>query len=287
MKSRLALGALAWTLSAIACMAAPALWQVRDADSSVWLFGSVHLLSPETNWRSTTLDKAIDKADRVYFETDLSAEAQVRITALTFEVGFNKDGQLLSDVIGPELTDRVREAAESYGIPMAALLTMRPWMAAMTLSSGPMLDSGYEAALGVEAVISAQVPGGRQAYLETPEQQLDFLAGGSLEEQIGMLEATLDTLGAMQTDLDALVNAWAAGQPEELGALFTEQMGDFDQGMVDRLIDLRNANWVDQIDAMLERNENALIVVGAAHLTGTSSVVRLLETRGYISNRVQ
>ncbi|MNL89084.1 TraB family protein [compost metagenome] len=64
-------------------------------------------------------------------------------------------------------------------------------------------------------------------------------------------------------------------------------MGDFDQGMVDRLIDLRNANWVDQIDAMLERNENALIVVGAAHLTGTSSVVRLLETRGYISKRVQ
>ena len=287
MISRLALGALAWTLSAIACMAAPALWQVRDADSSVWLFGSVHLLSPETNWRSTTLDKAIDKADRVYFETDLSAEAQVRITALTFELGFNKDGQLLSDVIGPELTDRVREAAESYGIPMAALLTMRPWMAAMTLSSGPMLDSGYDAALGVEAVISAQVPGGRQAYLETPEQQLDFLAGGSLNEQIGMLEATLDTLGAMQTDLDALVNAWAAGQPEELGALFTEQMGDFDQGMVDRLIDLRNANWVDQIDAMLERNENALIVVGAAHLTGTSSVVRLLETRGYISKRVQ
>ena len=30
----------------------PALWVVRDADSTIYLFGTVHLLRPETVWNS-------------------------------------------------------------------------------------------------------------------------------------------------------------------------------------------------------------------------------------------
>lgn len=288
MRSHLAYGVLSCALAAASpCVAAPALWEVSDGDSSVWLFGSVHLLDAETDWRSGTLNKVISKAQRVYFETDLGVEAQMRITALTFEVGFNRDGQLLSELIGPELTDRLREAAEAQGIPMAALLTMQPWMAAMTLSSEPMLQSGYQPALGVEAIISTQVPLSRQGFLETPEEQLGFLSSGSIEEQVAMLEATLDTLGLVESDLGSLIDAWAAGEPEALGAIFSEQMAGFDPRMVERLIDLRNANWVEQINAMLERDETALIVVGAAHLAGPGSVVRLLEARGHTSKRIQ
>lgn len=288
MRFRLAYCALAWVLVATGPgAAAPALWQVSDADSSVWLFGSVHLLDEQTAWRSKALDKTIAKAERVYFETDIGVEAQMRITALTFEVGFNRDGRLLSELIGPDLTDRLREAAEAQGVPMAALLTMQPWMAALTLSSEPMLQSGYQPDLGVEFIISAEVPLSRQAFLETPEEQLGFLSGGTIEEQIAMLEATLDSLGMVEGDLGSLVDAWVAGEPELLGTIFAEQMAEYDPGMVERLIDLRNINWVDQIDAMLERNENALIVVGAAHLAGDASVVRLLEERGHTSMRIQ
>ncbi len=267
--------------------AAPALWQISDEDSSIWIFGSVHLLRADTNWRSPKLDKVLSKAERVYFETDLSVEAQMAMTPLSFELGFNRDGRLLNDIIGAELTDRVREAAGRYAIPMATLLTMKPWMAATTLSTGPLLESGYEAAYGVETVLAAELDENRLGFLETPEQQLNFLAGGSLDEQIAMLEGTLDTLDVMQSDLDEMVRAWAEGQPEQLGELFMAQMGSFDQSMVERLIDLRNADWVEQIAAMLERNESALLVVGAAHLAGDASVVTLLEARGFYGDRLQ
>lgn len=266
---------------------APALWQVSDEDSSIWLFGSVHLLRAETKWRSPTLDKVLSKAERVYFETDLSIEAQMAVMPMSFELGFNRDGRLLSDIIGAELTARVREAAGRYAIPMANLLTMKPWMAATTLSTGPLLESGYEAAHGVETVLAAELTEDRLGYLETPEQQLNFLAGGSLNEQIAMLEGTLDTLDVMQSDIDEMVRAWSEGQPEQLGEIFTAQMGSYDQGMVERLIDMRNADWVEQIDAMLGRNESALLVVGAAHLAGDASVVRLLEARGFGGERLQ
>lgn len=283
----LVLSLTALLLSSAAVSAAPALWKVSDADSSIWLFGSVHMLPPDLEWRSGVLDKILSKAERVYFETDVSVEAQMRTMPLTFELAYNRDGTLLSDVIGRKLTNRVRAAAEAYFLPMPMLLTMRPWMAATTLSFGPLTSSGYDPQLGVETVLSAEVGPERIGFLETPEQQLGFLASGSDAEQIAMLEATLDSLDVMAADIDSMVDAWMAGEPEALGEVFMSQMGDFDDGMVTRLIDDRNRDWANQIDDMLERNERAILVVGAAHLVEDVSVVRLLEELGHTSERVQ
>jgi len=278
---------LAALVAATPAHAAPAIWKVTDADSVVWLFGSVHMLQPDTEWRTPTLNKILSKADRVYFEADVSPEAQVNVIAATVEAGFYSGGVLLSDEIDAKLVDRLRDAAREYGIPMPALLTMKPWMAAMTLSSGPLAGSGYEANYGVETVLAAELPKERTGFLETGEQQIEFLAGGSLAEQVTMLEATLDTLNVAERDLYTMVAAWLDGDPESLGDLFDTQMGGFDDRVMDRVIDLRNHNWTEQIAQMLEANEAALLVVGAAHLAGQASVVKLLEQRGFSSERVQ
>ncbi|ODT79107.1 MAG: hypothetical protein ABS76_21135 [Pelagibacterium sp. SCN 64-44] len=277
----------ALALGASPALADPALWKVSDADSSVWLFGSVHLLPPGLDWRTGAFDKIVSKVDTVYFETDMSIEAQIALAPLSYELGFIRDGRLLSERIGPELTDRLRTAAERYNIPMPLLLTMQPWMAATTLSVSVLTEKGYDPTLGVETLLSGEVDKARQGFLETPEEQLGFLGDGDEAEQIVMLQATLDTLEVMQEDIDVMVDAWMAGDPERLGEVFMAQMGDYDDGMVERLIDTRNHNWVEQIAAMLERNERALLVVGAAHLVGDVSVVRLLEERGFSSERVQ
>jgi uncharacterized protein len=283
----LALGLIAVMLANAPSIAAPAIWKVSDADSSVWLFGSVHILPPDIDWRTTRLDKIISKADRVYFETDVSPQAQMALLPLTMDVAFNQDGVLLSETIGEKLTARVREAAEAYAIPMPMLLTMRPWMAATTLSIGPLTETGYDPALGVETILSAEISSERLGFLETPEQQIGFLSSGSDAEQIAMLEATLDTLDIMEQDIDTMVEAWMNGEPEVLGEIFMAQMGDYDEGMVERIIDTRNHNWVSQIETMLAENESAVLVVGAAHLVDEVSVVRLLENLGYASERVQ
>jgi len=245
------------------------------------------MLKANTDWRTTTLDKLISKADRVYFEADISAEAQAALLPLSLRLGFNSDGVLLSHQIGTALTDRVRDAAAEYDIPMPTLLTMKPWLAATTLSSGPLMQSGYEAAYGVDMVLAAELPPERKGFLETPEEQLGILAGGPLDEQIAMLEATLDSLDMAEADIDEMVLAWVNGDPERLGEVFVDQMGGFDHAMLERIIDIRNHDWADQIESMLATNERALVVVGAAHLAGEASVVKLLEARNYTSLRAQ
>ena len=267
--------------------AAPAIWKVSDEDSSVWLFGSIHLLPPGTEWRTEIFDNLIDEADRVYFETDLGPAAQPKIIALTMERGFARDGRLLNQRISEKLMGKVRSAAERFAVPVPTLLAMQPWMAASTISVSALVQAGYDPNAGVDTMLQQEISVERQGFLETAEEQIDVIAGGSEADQIIMLEATLAEAERIVTMIDEMKDAWLGGTPETLADLFLAEMGAYGEGFMDRLIVDRNENWVVQIEAMLAENEAAFLVVGAGHLVGEHSVVKLLEEQGFSSERVQ
>ncbi|CAN7249967.1 TraB/GumN family protein [Devosia sp. LjRoot3] len=267
--------------------AAPAIWKVSDEDSSVWLFGSIHLLPPGTEWRTEIFDNLIDEADRVYFETDLGPAAQPKIIALTMEQGFARDGRLLNQRISEKLMGKVRSAAERFAVPVPTLLAMQPWMAASTISVSALVQAGYDPNAGVDTMLQQEISVERQGFLETAEEQIDVIAGGSEADQIIMLEATLAEAERIVTMIDEMKDAWLGGTPETLADLFLAEMGAYGEGFMDRLIVDRNENWVEQIEVMLAENEAAFLVVGAGHLVGEYSVVKLLEQQGFPSERVQ
>ena len=285
---RRSLAALVATLALLGtASAAPALWKVSDADSSVWLFGSIHLLPPGTEWRTETFDSLISAADRVYFETDLGPAAQPAIMALTMERGFASDGRLLNQRIDNKLMGKVRSAAEDFAVPVPTLLAMQPWLAATTISVAALVQAGYDPNSGVDQILLNETKAERQGFLETAEQQFDAIAGGSEADQVLMLEATLAEAGRIVEMIDEMKASWLSGTPEDLEELFLAEMGAYGEGFMDRLIVDRNKNWVDQIEGMLAANEAAFLVVGAGHLMGDYSVVALLEERGFTSERIQ
>ena len=284
---RTAAALLATTCWLGAAQAAPALWKVSDADSAVWLFGSVHLLPPDTAWRTPLFDAILAEADKVYFETSVAPEAQPAILAATLQLGFAHDGVLLTERLSPALAKRLHKIAGQYDVPLAALLAMRPWFAAVTISTAATADSGYDPAAGVDMLLQQEIPLEKQGFLESAEDQIDILGGGGDSEGIEMLAATLDEVGNTTRTMEALVSAWLAGTPETLGALFLAEVGGYGDAFVQRLVDQRNHNWTEQIATMLDTNEAALIVVGAGHLVDEISVVRLLEARGFVSERIQ
>lgn len=286
-KRRLLAGASLALLMSASAQAAPALWKVSDADSAVWLFGSIHLLPPGTEWRTEAFEAVLADADRVYFETDLGPEMQPEIIALTMEQGFATDGRLLSQRIEPELMAKVREAAALYGVPVPTLLAMRPWLAASTLSVSALTQAGYDPASGVDTVLQQEIDKDRQGFLETAAEQIGFLAGGDEASEVQMLEGTVAEAERMVEMIDEMKDAWLEGNPEVLGDVFLAEMGAYGDAFMETLIDERNSNWVVQIETMLSDNEQALIVVGAGHLIGENSVIKLLEEKGFSSERVQ
>lgn len=282
------LAVLATTLAlTVGAEAAPAIWKVSDENSSIWLFGSIHMLPPGTEWRTELFDRLIDEADQVYFETDLGPKAQADILSITLERGFSRDGRLLNSRIDGKVMSKVRSAAEFYEIPVPTLLAMQPWMAAATISTAAVAWLGYTPNDGVESTLINEISVERQGFLETAEEQIDAIAGGSEAEQIEMLVATVAQAQWSGIRIDEMKDAWVAGTPEVVAEVFLADVGAYGDAFMDRLIVRRNWNWVVQIREMLEEDTSAFLVVGAGHLVGEHSVITLLEQEGFTSERVQ
>ncbi|HEV7228797.1 TraB/GumN family protein [Brevundimonas sp.] len=264
----------------------PALWVIKDADSTIYLFGTVHVLRPTTAWGSPAVDAAFDSADVIYFEItnpDDVAAAQ----PLMLQYGMSPQRPLNTLLTEAEYA-KLGEAAGVVGVPVELLNQMRPWLVALTLSISPVVKAGYDPMSGVELVLRAraQAAGKPLKGLETLEEQIRILAGFPEEAQLAFLRQTLESYEEATTQLDGLVAAWAAGDVEGIERLGVAEMAS-EPVIYDAMLTKRNTNWANQIETMLEGEGTVFIAVGAAHLAGDDSVQAILARRGVTSERVQ
>jgi len=159
----------------------PALWTLKDEDTTIHMFGTVHLLRPETEWRSPAFEAAFASADKLVLEADTTSdEAQATMAALVPKYGLFTDGKMLNDVLDDEAEEPVVEAAlGTFGIPLAGMQPMKPWLVSLQLGVAQMVASGFDPESGIEPILTAEATeaGKSLGYLETAEDQLKVFAG--------------------------------------------------------------------------------------------------------------
>ena len=267
--------------------AGPALWVIRDADSTIYLFGTVHILRPTTAWGSPVVDAAFAASDEIWFEItnpDDVAAAQ----PLMAQYGISPDRPLSSLLTAEEIAT-LDVAAGSIGATAAQLDPLRPWLVALSLAVAPLSKAGYDANSGVELVLRgrAEAAGKPVKGLETLESQIQALAGLSEDTQLAFLRATLADFENATATLDGLVDAWAVGDMAGLERLAVTEMRNQSTELYDALLTRRNTNWAGQIETMLAGSGTVFIAVGAAHLAGDDSVQEILADRGVVAERVR
>ena len=263
----------------------PVLWTVSDDDTTVHLFGTVHILKPETEWRTEAFDAVFEASDAVFFEADVtSPEAQATMGELLLQLGVFTDGTKLTDVLDADDEKEVKEAVDLIGVPMSAVEPMKPWLATLQLSVLALEKQGYEANSGVEMVITqaANAAGKPTRYLETGEEQLRIFADFPIEEQVDFLVASAEQIEDEPELLDTLVAEWAEGDIDAIAAIMADPEVMGAQAIYDKLIVDRNDNWTEQITTLMADEPGTfLIAVGAGHLAGEDSVVEMLRADGY------
>ena len=176
-----ALAALAAVCTAPA-LAQPAFWVVRDADSTIYLLGTIHLLKPETVWRTEKLDAAIAASDALWLELPTTnAEAmQGEMMVLVSRYGLSPASRL-SKKLTEEEVKTLDEAARLAGLSAGQLDVFRPWFAALTISTAAMTRAGYDPASGVDSKIEGifRARNIKPKGLETAEEQIKVFAGMS------------------------------------------------------------------------------------------------------------
>ncbi|MCP2672047.1 TraB/GumN family protein [Maricaulaceae bacterium EIL42A08] len=270
----------------------PGVWSISDEDSTVYIFGTVHILPPELDWQSETVLAALNDAETVYFEADvLSPEAQAATQALIPQLGLNPPGVTLTSMISDEARGHMAIIAGRLGAPADALAAqmdpLQPWLASLTLAVLQIQMGGYDPASGVEAQLNglAQGAGKEFGYFEDVEQQLRFFADVPMELQVTDFEVGVRQMVEEPDVLSNMVQAWAAGDLEQLDTLFNDAMSNSSPELFQRIIVDRNIDWIPQIEAALAGSDDALVAVGAGHLPGPQGVLALLEAEGHTVTR--
>jgi uncharacterized protein YbaP (TraB family) len=270
-----------------AAIARPALWAVKDADTTIYLFGTVHLLPNDADWHDATLDRAVADSQALYIE--LTDDDPGNMMALVLRYGLDAAHPLSSQLDADE-QQRLRTVATEAGVPggMQALNVMRPWLAALTLTTAPLLKAGLDPEHGVDKQLKAQMSAaGKQVFgLETAEQQMRFLADMPQEVQLDFLRSAMRDADKGPTQLPRLIDAWKDGDVATIARLEDEDMRQTAPELYQRLLVQRNEAWATKIAALLQQPGTVFIAVGAAHLAGPDSVQAQLHKLGIEAPRL-
>lgn len=266
----------------------PAMWKVSDEDTTVYLFGTVHVLPPKLTWHSPAVDKALDEAKAIYFETDTESDP-IAFREIVNRLGLYEPSQRLSDRLELEDLELLRSALAKLDLPLVAIETMRPWYAGVVISEAVVRKAGYDVSSGVESLMrpAARKAGKEIRFLETVEDQMSAFATLPETTQIKFLIGGLKEIDNAGKELGDLVSAWKTGDVDALARLLIdEDIGTIPE-LHDALLTHRNANWAPEIDALLKSETGTfLVAVGAAHLIGENSVLEMLKPLGHAPERV-
>ncbi len=268
-------------------LAEPALWVIKDNDSTIYLFGTIHVLKPTTQWRSPKIAKAFGSAGDVVTEI-VEPDDPAVTRGLMLQYGIDRTTPLPAK-LKPETYAKLQAAAQSMGFPPQRMDGMRPWMAAITVSLTPLFKAGYDPESGVEKKLTAEAKAAGKpiAGFETLEQQLRFFADMTPDQETQLLESTLDEVDEGPAKVEALVTAWAAGDQAALKTQMIDEMQrDYPEIYKLLLVD-RNHDWAGQLKTKLAGSGVSFVAVGAGHLVGPDSVQAQLAKLGIRAERVE
>jgi|SRR5580658_28898 uncharacterized protein YbaP (TraB family) len=281
-------GLAAFALGAVATSAAePALWAIKDGQSTIHLFGTIHVLEFGMEWQSPKIAKAFNDSADLWLE--LTDDDPATLQPLIASLGLDPEHPLSGKLSASELA-RVDAAARTAGLPNGeeAFDTMRPWMAAISLAAVPILQSGFDSDLGADHVLKSQAMAAGKALhaFESAAQQLHFFADLPAAEELDILRSALDDVAKGPDKIREMAAAWLAGDVPAITGVFAEFSEPQYRALYQVLIAQRNEAWATKLVQRLKTGSGtSFVAVGTGHLVGPDSLIVALAKRGIAAER--
>jgi hypothetical protein len=242
--------------------ASPAMFVIRDADTTVYIFGTFHALDGQGQWFSEPVRNAFERSGELVLETlvperpaPMRPSPAFRPPSVTPSASFLATTRMAINAgksqgmqVGNGADMVLRHVAEAEGKPVEGLETL-------------------EAQLNMfNRLPSAPAP--------SPQLRPGQPVAGSGKAMESLSKAMADMQAAWkrgdQSVFVRMLNQLKTASPDTYRMMFTE----------------RNERWADWIRARMQTPGTVFVAVGAGHLAGQDSVLVRLAERGLPSQRV-
>jgi hypothetical protein len=266
--------------------ARPALWEVKDPDTTIYLFGTIHLLPKNVQWRTAKFDEAIASSQQLVVETIIDEKNPAKLMSAMASLGFANGLPPLVQRLPPAKRPALAAAIKKSGMPVQAFDRMKTWAAAFILLGNKFREMGLSG--GVEGVLRGDfiAQGKSLGELESNVEQLTFFDKLPEEAQRKLLEGAVEDNKAMNAEFGGMLAAWTRGDVKGIARTFDRDLSE-SPAMQQALIRQRNANWSKWIEQRMAQPGAVMIAVGAGHLAGKDSVIEMLKKDGYKIRRLQ
>ncbi|MDC8830577.1 TraB/GumN family protein [Alteromonas gilva] len=277
----LLLGVLLTGIVSFCCQSA-SVWQISKDGQSIYIGGTLHILSPADFPLPEAYATAYNNADKLVFETDIGGLNTAQFQRDMMQRLTYQNGTRLKDTLS-ESTYRLLSAhLAQRNLDIAEMAHYTPALMSITLSVTELRQMGFTSQ-GVDEFYYFRAMMDRKQidWFESPQQQLEFIAelGGQDEDQ--MIRYALEDVKQLPDTITELKTLWRSGDMQQLYRNQASQFRDNFPAIYQSLLIDRNQRWLPMIEAMMTDDTTEFVLVGTMHLSGADSVLDLLQNKGY------
>jgi uncharacterized protein YbaP (TraB family) len=268
--------------------ARPALWEVSDPDTRIYLFGTIHLLPDDMKWRSAKFDDAVANSQQLIVETIVDQQNLQSIQQAKFQLGFARGLPPIAERVPAADLPKLRAAIKKSGAPEQVFDQMKTWLAAITLLSLQFQEMGLQGSHGPEEILRQQFISTKKPIgeLETNLEQFSYFDRLPEKAQRQLLQGAIEPTANVDQEFKGMLASWSRGDVRQIANTFNRELSE-SKDIRENLLDARNANWARWIEHRLAEPGTIMVAVGAGHLAGKGSVLDTLRKNGYKIRRLQ
>ena len=233
----------------------PAIFAVRDADTTVYLFGTFHALDERSDWFNDEVKTAFDRSNELILETV------------------------------------VPEAPAPLSPPMMPVTPSASYLATTKMAINAGRAQGLKVTFGADMVLrrEAEQNGKYVEGLETLESQMNMFSrmpsSKAARPKAGVAAVPVENMDALSNAMVEMQAAWKRGD-QRIFVSMLDQLNRTSPDTYRMMFTERNARWADWVAARMQTPGTVFVAVGAGHLVGKDSLLVRLAEMGIESSRM-
>ncbi|MBF0224898.1 MAG: TraB/GumN family protein [Desulfobacterales bacterium] len=258
-------------------------WQLKSDNSKFYIAGSFHALKKSDYPLPTEFETAYKNSEQLVFETYINEISKMETQSILMSKALYNGDETLAKQLSKKAYESLKKYCDTRGFPVENFAKFKPWMVAMALATLEMQKNGINFSDGMDLYFNnkANQDGKPSLGLVSVKEHIDIISSFGDELNDFIIENFIKEMDELVKFIEDLKIAWKTGNEEQIDKYVSGRLREEYPKLYKLIISDRNQKWLGTVENFIKTGKNTMVIVGAGHLVGQDSLIKLLAQKGY------